>query len=214
MAILRTGQIKPNPIDWILALNPFICAMLAFGSLTFAPIQPKNHLFSANLEKWAKIKAQQNHDNNDESRTNSRKKRINDEHQSRLSPSARSNAKYAENLCPFLKKYYSKPFSRSASYAKFQAMTLFPNDTAEIDDIFLKQKKKTKYSIEFSGENAIVSIGCGSLNQMLSHHLLSHFIYLMGHLCVRRKSQPKKIYNGTWLYAFVIYFFFGFVRAF
>lgn len=141
MAILRTGQIKPNPIDWILALNPFICAMLAFGSLTFAPIQPKNHLFSANLEKWAKIKAQQNHDNNDESRTNSRKKRINDEHQSRLSPSARSNAKYAENVFPFLKKYYSKPFSRSASYAKFQAMTLFPNNTAEIDDIFLKQKK-------------------------------------------------------------------------
>lgn len=165
--------------------------------------------FSANLEKWAKIKAQQNHDNNDESRTNSRKKRINDEHQSRLSPSARSNAKYAENVFPFFKKYYSKPFSRSASYAKFQAMTLFPKLM-----IYFWSKKNTKYSIEFSGENAIVSIGCGSLNQMLSHHLLSHFIYLMGHLCVRRKSQPKKIYNGTWLYAFVIYFFFGFVRAF
>lgn len=213
MAILRTGQIKPNPIDWILALNPFICAMLAFGSLTFAPIQPKNHLFSANLEKWAKIKAQQNHDNNDESRTNSRKKRINDEHQSRLSPSARSNAKYAENVFLFLKNIIPNLFlalllmqnSKRWRYSRIIRPKLM---------IYFWSKKNTKYSIEFSGENAIVSIGCGSLNQMLSHHLLSHFIYLMGHLCVRRKSQPKKIYNGTWLYAFVIYFFFGFVRAF
>lgn len=170
--------------------------------------------FSANLEKWAKIKAQQNHDNNDESRTNSRKKRINDEHQSRLSPSARSNAKYAENVFPFLKKYYSKPFSRSASYAKFQAMTLFPNNTAEIDDIFLKQKNNKIFNRIFGRKRHCFDRLWLTEPDAIASFTVAFHLFNGPFVCTAQIPTQKKIYNGTWLYAFVIYFFFGFVRAF
>lgn len=212
MAILRTGQIKPKPIVWILALNPFSFATLALGSLTFAPSNAKNHLFSANLKKWAqKIKAQQNHDNNDESKTNSRKNVESTMNISRDWAQVQGQTPNTQKMCSPFFLYYSKPFSRSLLMQNSKRWRYSRIIRPKLM-IYRRRKKKT---IVFSGENAIVSIGCGSLNQMLSHHLLSHFIYLMAHLCVRRKSQPeKKIHNGTWLYAFVIYFFVGFVRAF
>lgn len=72
----------------------------------------------------------------------------------------------------------------------------------------IQRHKNKRIQSNFHPKTPLLYIVHGSLNQMLSHHLLSHFICLIARcvrVCVCVSNKQNQIYNGTWLFAFVIY---------